>query len=305
MPQGISIHIGVDRVKPGVFDAAQLTGCENDARAMHEIARQQGFGGPEPFINDTAIFERIRPEILSAAADLNAGDIFLFTFAGHGSQMEDFDFDEVIGAQVPDDFDETIVIYDRILLDDFLRRGLWSQFRPGVRLFLISDSCHSGSFFAGPSAAEAALAGVDRDEKINTRQPLPSPSPVPEGETEVVSTGSPLVRKITDSAKRNHLRAFRAFYDEMIRNLPTGAAAEIKASVLALAACQDHEDAVEEGGQGVFTRALLNVWNGGNFDGDYKAFHSAIASRLAGRPQNPALIPLGQPDFSGERPFSI
>ena len=305
MPQGISIHVGVNRAM--VFNATPLTGCENDARAMHAIARQQGFTGPPPFINNEATFDTVVPAILSAANELKAGDFFLFTFAGHGSQMEDFDFDElqIIGALSPDSFDETIVLSDRMLLDDVLRRGLWSQFKPEVRLFLISDSCHSGSFFAMPGAAEAALAGVSLNSKINAQKSQPVPSPVPERETEVVSTGNLPVRKISDAARRNHLRDFRDFYEEIIRNLPTGEAASIKASVLVLAACEDHEDAVEEGNHGVFTRALMNVWDGGNFNGNYKEFHSAITSSLAGKPQHPALTTLGQSDFSRERPFSI
>ena len=43
-----------------------------------------------------------------------------------------------------DGYDETWVLYDRQLVDDELYT-LWSKFAPGVRIVVLSDSCHSGT----------------------------------------------------------------------------------------------------------------------------------------------------------------
>lgn len=44
----------------------------------------------------------------------------------------------------PDGLDETWVLFDRQLVDDELYAA-WLLFRPGVRIFVLSDSCHSGT----------------------------------------------------------------------------------------------------------------------------------------------------------------
>ena len=40
--------------------------------------------------------------------------------------------------------EETWVLYDRQLVDDELYK-IWSKFKPGVRILVLSDSCHNGT----------------------------------------------------------------------------------------------------------------------------------------------------------------
>ena len=47
-------------------------------------------------------------------------------------------------ADEPDRTDETWVLFDRQLVDDELYE-MWPQFVPGVRILVLSDSCHSGT----------------------------------------------------------------------------------------------------------------------------------------------------------------
>ena len=65
--------------------------------------------------------------------------MFLLTYSGHGSQVPDKNGDET-----EDGYDETWVLYDRQLVDDELY-ALWSKFAAGVRIVVLSDSCHSGT----------------------------------------------------------------------------------------------------------------------------------------------------------------
>src|SRR5688500_19498444 len=73
-----------------------------------------------------------------ASRSLTSGDILLLTYSGHGGQFDDVNGDEDDGQ------DETWVLWDRQVLDDELY-SLWSQFAAGVRIFVLSDSCHSGT----------------------------------------------------------------------------------------------------------------------------------------------------------------
>ncbi len=68
----------------------------------------------------------------------NAGDIAVFTYSGHGTQVVDRNSDE------SDPYDEAIFLYDDTVIDDELR-GILQGLHPQATLVVISDSCFSGS----------------------------------------------------------------------------------------------------------------------------------------------------------------
>ncbi|CAA9526490.1 MAG: hypothetical protein AVDCRST_MAG79-555 [uncultured Thermoleophilia bacterium] len=91
----------------------------------------------------TAVLDGVR-RLLDGAT---AGDVLVFTNSSHGSYVADRDGDE-------DDalYDETMCPYDvdrNQILDDELRT-LFATLADGVRLTVISDSCHSGSVTRRP-----------------------------------------------------------------------------------------------------------------------------------------------------------
>ncbi len=301
MAKGISIHVGVNTVRSSDFDVPTLRGCENDATAMYRLARNRGFTGPDPIWSDDATFERVVPAILKAADELEEGDIFLFTFAGHGGQMEDEDWDENLNVPGADPHDETILLSDRMILDDFLGRGLWSRFAAGVRVLMVSDSCHSGTLFFAHEEVVASVRAAHGRVLGRRKRAV-------EIDDAVVTTGGPVMRKISDAARRQHREKFSGFYEDLLSNLPSGDEAIIKASVLLLAACEDGEETADDYPHGVFTKALLEIWNDGSFTGNYEEFKTEIGNKLAGRPQTPMLTPVGQPNAEfrfEQRPFSI
>ena len=91
------------------------------------------------------------------ALKLNAGDCCLITFSGNGGKTPDANGDEADGK------DETWVFYDRMLIDDELYQ-MWGQFAGGVRIIVVSDSCHSRSAIRDIPEREL-MSLVDRRQK--------------------------------------------------------------------------------------------------------------------------------------------
>src|SRR3954468_11790747 len=85
MSIGISVNVGLNDVTSNVFHADRLEGCENDATAMHDIAVAQGFESATLLIGADATLDKVVNAVKAAAGRLEEDDLFLFTFAGHGT----------------------------------------------------------------------------------------------------------------------------------------------------------------------------------------------------------------------------
>ena len=122
MARGISLHIGLNSVDSNQYggNALPLNACEFDAQDMESIAASQGFA-TRLLLTQNAHSDAVRNAIETAAGQLQPGDIFFLTYSGHGSNIDDSDFEEADGK------DETWVLYDRNLIDDELY-SLWSKF---------------------------------------------------------------------------------------------------------------------------------------------------------------------------------
>lgn len=278
MPKGISVNIGLNFVDPGAYNGwnGELAGCINDARDMHQIATQLGYAATL-LIDDQASASGVSRAIGEAARQLGSGDICLVTYSGHGSQINDVTSDE------PDSKDETWVLWDRQLLDDELS-GLWSNFASGVRIFVLSDSCHSGtvlrmrSFKAKFKSAEFA-ASYGRN--VND---------------------APRIRAADPAAIHANYLANKSHYE--VSQWTHRAA--VNASVTLISGCQDNQLSSDGDANGLFTQRLKEVWNGGAFSGNYAQFHSAIVARMPSD-QTPNLFRTGaaNPAFDAEKPFTI
>jgi hypothetical protein len=333
MARGISLHVGINRVSVDAFEDRALLGCENDAAEMRAIAISRGFRPEDARLlpGPQATFENVRAEILRAAALLNPGDVFLFTFAGHGSRIPDV---ERLLSEEPDRTDEALVLFDRLLLDDYLRRVLWPEFREGVRIVGVADSCHSGTvLFAAPPmtlelsehrsvitsdaggfvASVASLRTVERVAYRAAKSPATdSPAELVEEDVVVAEVGL-RDRAISAEARRTHREErFKSFYDDL--RIPSPAEADpIRADLLSMAACEDgkttKDGVLHTNGRlhGAFTKSLLEVWNSGAFSGTYAAFRQAIEVRI--RETFPDQLPVLKSDdlsaFGEQSPFSI
>lgn len=120
---------------------SDLAGCVNDANDWAAAFADRGFA-VKTLLDRQATGNAIRSAIESIVAGARRGDSILVQFSGHGSFVPDLDGDE------PDGTDECLCPYDLkekgpITDDDLFE--LYSARRSGVRIVMISDSCHSGT----------------------------------------------------------------------------------------------------------------------------------------------------------------
>ncbi len=122
-----------------------LSGCVNDAKDWSDELTRRGFTVSR-LIDKEATREAMIKAIGGLIEGAVKGDTVVITYSGHGTWVEDSSGDE------PDSRDEALCPYDLAtngpLLDDDLHTLLMRR-AGGVRIILISDSCHSGSVTRG------------------------------------------------------------------------------------------------------------------------------------------------------------
>jgi len=138
-PKALSLHIGLNAVSPAAYGgwSGDLTACEFDAKDMAAIAKSQGMK-PTVLLTKKGTRAQTLAAIRKAAKQLKKGDLFFLTYSGHGGQVPD------VTGEETDKQDETWCLYDGQLIDDELYCEL-SRFAAGVRILVLSDSCHSGT----------------------------------------------------------------------------------------------------------------------------------------------------------------
>jgi peptidoglycan hydrolase-like protein with peptidoglycan-binding domain len=281
MPTGHSIHIGLNHVDPDAYQGwdGALTGCVNDATDLERIAGGLGYESTT-LLDEDATSDAVIEAIARSASELGDGDILLLTYSGHGGQVKDVNRDEA------DALDETWVLYDRQLVDDELYQ-LWSQFDAGVRIVVLSDSCHSGTVVKVHNALvhRDAARGVP-----GTKDGVLGDKP----------RNLPLDVQARDEAE--HAAVYRTV------QWLAGAKSEsdIAASVLLISGCQDNQLSYDGPRNGRFTTELLASWSDGAFRGGYRDFHRAILNRMP-PDQSPNYMTAGaaSPAFEAQVPFTI
>lgn len=123
---------------------ADLKGCVNDARAWAALLVEHfdaAAGDVTVLLDQDATKAAILAGLDRLLASARRGDVLVFTNSSHGTYLADLDGDE------PDRYDEALCpwdVQDEPIRDDELRAHL-DGLPKGVRLTVISDSCHSGS----------------------------------------------------------------------------------------------------------------------------------------------------------------
>jgi metacaspase-1 len=276
MTKGMALTIGLNSVDPNHYANwdGKLIACENDAQDLAEIAKARGFE-VETLLTREATREKVMAGISKAAKALKAGDLFFLAYSGHGGQLPDKNDDE------PDALDETWCLYDAELVDDEIFAFL-GRFAAGVRIFVLSDSCHSGTVL------KAALY-----------QPIL---------TMRTSMGSPPRYKFLPGEKADQAyRKNKAFYDAILTDPKLGKnQEEIKASVILISGCLDSQYSEDGIFNSLFTAHLLRVWHEGKYTGSIKTFHQTI-KKLMPPTQTPNYLLMGPSNqaFEDQVPFTI
>jgi uncharacterized caspase-like protein len=149
-----AVLVGVNRYRmPG----ADLRGCVSDVENMAQLLTTS-FGFAASDIVRLTDFAATKKAIESAVRTLvrsgRRGDVLLFTFSGHGSNVPDDDGDEADGRDeilCPTNLD-----WKDPLRDDWLRTT-FDSVREGVNLTVITDCCHSGTITRAVAPPDAPI----------------------------------------------------------------------------------------------------------------------------------------------------
>lgn len=233
-----------------------LAGCVADSRLWGETLEALGFSVTY-LLDHQATRDAIVRGLDSLVSATGPGDIAVFQYAGHGSQVPDDDGDE------SDTFDEVFVPVDyhagALLLDDDLA-AILQTLQSGALMTLFMDCCHSGT---NSRFAPSIRPLVTADERVRF---LPLDVEVQEAH---------------HIARRRGLGPHRSSAET---SLP---------GVVHFAACQDDEFAWESAGQGDFTAAAVPRLRDATLGGQSnQAFLTAVSTTVASRGrQHPLLMP--------------
>jgi hypothetical protein len=232
-----ALCVGIDD-----YPTAPLHGCRNDARLWSEVLGDLGF-------ETTALFdgEATRSGILEALEGLIAagreGDVLVFQFAGHGTQLRDASSDE------DDAKDEALCAHDfatgAFVIDDDLAE-VFARVGDGVNLTCFIDCCHSGTI------TRLAVGGQGRPVggQVATRH-----------------------LQATPQMQQAHER-FRQ--ERGLRRAGTRDAFAAGMKEVTFSACQPHEVAYEVDGQGQFTRHATAILRSGADGVSHRAFQDRV-----------------------------
>ena len=160
-----------------------LAGCVNDAKAWSDELRSRGFS-VETLLDAQATKAAMLAGFKSVIGGAKSGDVVAITYSGHGTYVPDLNGDEVDGL------DEALCPYDiqtggAALTDDEIH-AIFAARAAGVRLVLISDSCHSGTVTRA-AAPDPDAANASRPRFMPMGNWLP-PDRLPRG-----ASGKPIV----------------------------------------------------------------------------------------------------------------
>jgi hypothetical protein len=282
MKKGISIHIGLNYVDEEHYGTgvSPLETCEQDAKDIQELALAQDFKSTFLLLSENATRAAVKSAIKSASKELSSGDMLLLSYSGHGGFVPDTNGDET-----DDSLDETWCLYDGQLVDDELF-ALWAKFKKGVRIVMLSDSCHSGT------VAKANNFGNENEEENSIFQK----------------------KLLSYNVAKSVYYGNKGFYEKIEKKFFNKKPKDIKASIKLLAACQDPEVSytIPFARNSIFTEKLLKTWNGGQFIGTYDEFFETIKEEVTAlnflpTTQTPNLYNVGREneDFDKQKPFQI
>jgi metacaspase-1 len=285
-----ALLIGLNQVNPVAYEGwnGALPVCENDATTFEKKLKTLKYQ-TATLLTAAATRQAVLAGIDAAAAALKSGDTFLLYYSGHGGQMPDINSKKIVdGGDEADGLDETWCLYDGELIDDILFQR-WFKFKTGVKIIVISDSCHSGSVIKNTAAGFKAGADSDIVYKIMPPQ-------------------------VAIQVFNKQQDAYKAFNKKecplRVSKTKKIATTAIKAAVLLMSGCQDNQlsqaQTFSYPDTSLFTSVLLEVMAGKKTPTSYTSLIKTIRSKMPAD-QQPNLMTLGKKaaDLETLKPFKL
>lgn len=252
-----ALCVGIDR-----YPTAPLGGCVNDARQWRDTLRNLGFEEPKLLADGEATRSSILGNLTDLIRGSRAGDVLVFQYSGHGTQLPDLNGDEAGGdspgedeAMCPIDFAE-----GHFLIDDDLST-VFDQVPTGVSMTIFADCCHSGTITRFAIGTPSAGTG-ERTERARFIQATPE-------------------MEAAHAAFRESLGGTRA---------AKGRGAYDRAREVLFCACRSREVALESAGHGHFTTRATAILARGIAGLSNSEFQRRVVSAFGPNPsQNPEL----------------
>jgi hypothetical protein len=294
-PRAVSVHLGLNSVSPGHYGgwSGELCACEFDANDMAAIAKSRGMKSTV-LLTKKATRSKTLAAIRAAAKTLKRGDFFFLTYSGHGGQVPD------VSGEEEDKKDETWCLFDGELIDDELYLEL-SRFASGVRVLVLSDSCHSGTVTRAMIPLTMASTGVAGPTWRSKMMP-------PSVAMRTYQMHKKFYDKLQLDVAKSAGKSMQADPDTMLAHVAvsprlTAIVKKFSPSVILISGCQDNQTSADGDHNGAFTEQLLLVWNDGGYKGNYAKFHADIRSRMPAS-QSPNFFTLGSAaGFVRQQPF--
>lgn len=296
-PKGLSLHLGLNAVSAAHYGgwSGELNACINDANDMAALAKAQGCK-PTVLIDKKATRAALLAGLRAAAKALKKGDLFLLTFSGHGGQVPDTSGDE------PDKKDETWCLWDTQLIDDELYLEL-ARFAAGVRVAVLSDSCHSGTVTreGPPDTAAPGPQWRSRMMPLEVGRRTYAQNQAHYDAMQTAVAGAAAKAQVVDPDAALAAIAHSVAGGGRI----TSIAGSFKPAVVLVSGCQDNQTSMDGPHNGAFTARLLKVWNHGKYQGSWPHFHATIRAGMPAS-QSPNLFVLGPAAaMLAQRPFTL
>jgi hypothetical protein len=150
-----AVIAGLTRVDPRKYNGwkGACPGCDVDAHTF--AAACDGEGVPYALLlNEEATRDNIVAAAREAVRSLAPGGLLILYISGHGGQRPAAPGNETDGK------DETLCLYDGRLVDDAVWR-LLIQIPDGIRVWMITDTCNSGTNYRSPRSYAADARGLN------------------------------------------------------------------------------------------------------------------------------------------------
>lgn len=164
----IGFTSGLNALDPAAYKgwAGELFGCVSDARVNQAGYSQYGFS-MDTMLNEEVTKAEFESSIITLADMTESGDSVAITHSGHGSRY----YTPLLGHR------EYFCLWDGQFSDvKFI--SLLARFKPGVRVIVELDTCHSGGFNRGEFIAAASPSEGRRTRYMPRELTLTVPEPL-------------------------------------------------------------------------------------------------------------------------------